>query len=130
MRIVILSAVGTSRSEVPTKSKDPYVLPVSGDAQKFCPASREHRDNTRLPGRTGYFFPKNFPTPSAPAPYSLPDSARSARHSKYACTGHPPTTHAHPRKYIPTPRPDVKFIVEVPAGTSCAVNSVPPLNSR
>ena len=48
---------------------------------------------------------KTSQTPTAPAPYSLPDSARSARHSKYACSGHPPTTHARPENTARTPRP-------------------------
>jgi len=145
-RIVILSEVGTSRSEVPTKSKDPYVPPISGDDQEFCPLSGEHREDTSArpsgawAGHTRY--PKNrvysvcflagprppgarafvgrelvgsgapatssqrtFQTPTAPAPYSLPDSARSARHSKYACSGHPPTTHAPQENTTRTPRP-------------------------
>ena len=41
------------------------------------------------------------------------------------------TDHAcSPKKYSPSAGPDMKFIVEVPAGTSCVVNSVPPFNSR
>src|SRR6266404_3016442 len=36
-------------------------------------------------------------TPTAPAPYSPPDSATLAPHSKYACNVHPPTNSAPPK---------------------------------
>src|SRR6266404_3177814 len=36
-------------------------------------------------------------TPTAPAPYSPPDSAKLAPHSKYACNVHPPTNSAPPK---------------------------------
>jgi hypothetical protein len=49
-RAVILSAAGTSRSEVPAESKDPYTLSSSGTRQGVLPAPSTLPDFGRLKG--------------------------------------------------------------------------------
>src|SRR3981081_1776361 len=86
--------------------------------------------NTRKGRRTTrYFFPKNFPNPNRTCTVFTPgfgdvspafETCMYRRSTDQVCS---------PRKCIPNAAPDVKFMVEVPVGTSYVVNSVPPFNS-
>ena len=96
----------------------------------FAPSKRGVASLPHDRNATRYFFPKNFPNPSRTCTVFTPGFG-TVSPAFEMCMYRTSTDHAcFPKKYIPNAAPEVKFIVEVPAGTSCVVNSVPPLNSR
>src|ERR1017187_3495932 len=77
-----------------------------------------------------HFFPKNFPNPTLTCTVLIPGFG-TVSPAFEICIYRTSTVHACSRKmWTPRAALDVKFTVDVPAGTSWLVNRVPPFNSR
>src|ERR1039457_6874570 len=109
--------------------------PTSKSLQSSC--AKFYRGNCWLAntqktaGRraTSYRFPKNFPNPRRTCTVFTPGFG-TVSPALEICMYRTSTDHVRsPKKGGPKAAPDVKFMVEVPVGTSRVVNSVPPFNS-